>query len=107
MSRRVFGVSASNVNVLVAFGGGIISFLSPCVLPIVPGYLSLVTGLTVGELEAPDARRLTRIAVNTGLFVLGFTLVFVALFLTDLVGERRRVPQPGDAHARARARSCC
>ena len=48
MSLRVFGVSASNVNVLVAFGGGIISFLSPCVLPIVPGYLSLVTGLTVG-----------------------------------------------------------
>jgi cytochrome c-type biogenesis protein len=78
----VFGVSASNVNVLVAFGGGIISFLSPCVLPIVPGYLSLVTGLTFGELEAPDPRRLTRIAVNTGLFVLGFTFVFVALFLT-------------------------
>jgi len=78
----VFGVSASNVNVLVAFGGGIISFLSPCVLPIVPGYLSLVTGLTMGELEEPDARRLTRIAINTGLFVLGFTVVFVALFLT-------------------------
>jgi cytochrome c-type biogenesis protein len=52
------------------------------VLPIVPGYLSLVTGLTMGELEEPDARRLTRIAINTGLFVLGFTLVFVALFLT-------------------------
>jgi cytochrome c-type biogenesis protein len=79
---RVFGVSASNVNVLVAFGGGIISFLSPCVLPIVPGYLSLVTGLTMGELEEPDARRLARIAINTGLFVLGFTIVFVALFLT-------------------------
>jgi cytochrome c-type biogenesis protein len=78
----VFGVSESNVNVLVAFGGGIISFLSPCVLPIVPGYLSLVTGLTLGELEEPDARRLTRIAINTGLFVLGFTFVFVALFLT-------------------------
>ena len=79
---RVFGVSRSNVNVLVAFGGGIISFLSPCVLPIVPGYLSLVTGLTMGELEEPDARRLMRIAINTGLFVLGFTVVFVALFLT-------------------------
>src|SRR5881394_578566 len=36
----------------------------------------------MGELEEPDARRLTRIAVNTGLFVLGFTVVFVALFLT-------------------------
>ena len=78
----MFGVSPSNVNILVAFGGGVISFLSPCVLPIVPGYLSLVTGLTMGELEEPDARRLARIAINTGLFVLGFTLVFVALFLT-------------------------
>jgi cytochrome c-type biogenesis protein len=75
-------VSPSNVNVLVAFGGGIISFLSPCVLPIVPGYLSLVTGLTMTELEEPDARRLARIAVNTGLFVLGFTVIFVTLFLT-------------------------
>lgn len=78
----MLGVSASNVNVLIAFGGGIISCLSPCVLPIVPGYLSLVTGLTMGELEEPDARRLTRIAINTGLFVFGFTVVFVALFLT-------------------------
>jgi cytochrome c-type biogenesis protein len=78
----VIGVSAQNVNVLVAFGGGIISFLSPCVLPIVPGYISLVTGLTFGELETPDARRLVHIAINTGLFVLGFTVVFVTLFLT-------------------------
>jgi cytochrome c-type biogenesis protein len=78
----VLGVTPSSVNVLVAFGGGIISFLSPCVLPIVPGYLSLVTGLTLGELEENDPRRLARIAVNTGLFVLGFTIVFVTLFLT-------------------------
>jgi cytochrome c-type biogenesis protein len=90
----MFGVSASNVNVLVAFGGGIISFLSPCVLPIVPGYVSLVSGLTLGELETADARRLTRIAINTGLFVLGFTVVFVALFLTtwsvsDVIAENQ------------------
>ncbi|MFI5047543.1 MAG: cytochrome c biogenesis protein CcdA, partial [Acidimicrobiia bacterium] len=37
--------TSSNLYVLVAFGGGVISFLSPCVLPIVPGYLSLITGL--------------------------------------------------------------
>jgi len=78
----VLGVSSSSVNVLVAFGGGIISFLSPCVLPIVPGYLSLVTGLTMGELKEGDPQRLPRIAWNTGLFVLGFTAVFVTLFLT-------------------------
>ena len=72
----------SNLYVLPAFGAGIISFLSPCVLPIVPGYLSLVTGLSVGELqERPQPHYLKRIAMNTGLFVLGFTLVFVLLGL--------------------------
>ena len=81
-SARVLGVTPSSVNILVAFGGGIISFLSPCVLPIVPGYLSLVTGLTLGELEEGDTKRLPRIALDTGLFVLGFTAVFVTLFLT-------------------------
>src|SRR5919106_68804 len=81
-------VTSDNVGVLVAFGGGIISFLSPCVLPIVPGYLSLVTGVSVGELHEDDSRPLVRIAVNTGLFVAGFTLVFTLLFLsTTAVSE--------------------
>jgi cytochrome c-type biogenesis protein len=64
-----------------AFGGGVISFLSPCVLPIVPAYLGLVTGLTVGELEDPRPRMLGRIAFDTAMFVLGFTVVFVLLGL--------------------------
>ena len=58
-----------------------ISFLSPCVLPIVPGYLSLVTGLSVGEIREQQRHYLKRIAINTGLFVLGFTVVFVLLGL--------------------------
>jgi cytochrome c-type biogenesis protein len=76
------GDAASNWYVLVAFGGGIISFLSPCVLPIVPAYLSLVTGLTVGEIEDAEPKVLARIAVDTGLFVLGFTAVFVIFGLS-------------------------
>ena len=59
---------------LTAFGGGIISFLSPCVLPIVPGYLSLMSGLTIGELGETTPGVLQRIAINTGLFVSGFTV---------------------------------
>lgn len=76
-------ITQQNVNVLVAFGGGIISFASPCVLPVVPLYLSLITGLSVGELGERDAdpRRLGRIAVHTGLFVVGFGTVFVLLGL--------------------------
>jgi cytochrome c-type biogenesis protein len=73
--------ASSDLYVLIAFGGGIISFLSPCVLPIVPGYLSLVSGLTLGEIEEARATTLRRIAVTTGLFVLGFTIVFVLLGL--------------------------
>jgi cytochrome c-type biogenesis protein len=78
----------SNLYVLIAFGGGVISFLSPCVLPIVPAYLSLLTGLTVGEIEEARPKLLKRIALNTGLFVLGFTVVFVLLGLaTTAIGD--------------------
>ena len=48
------GSRISDVNVLAylaAFGGGVVSFLSPCVLPLVPGYLSMVTGLDIAVLE--------------------------------------------------------
>src|ERR1700681_2330463 len=71
----------SNFYLLTAVRGGVISFLSPCVLPIVPGYLSLVTGLSVGEIRDAQRHYLKRIAINTGLFVLGFTVVFVLLGL--------------------------
>lgn len=78
----------SNVYLLTALGGGVVSFLSPCVLPMVPGYLSLVTGLSVGEITGTDRNYLKRIAVNTGMFVLGFTVVFVALgLLTTSIGS--------------------
>lgn len=70
---------ATNVNDLVAFGGGIVSFASPCVLPVVPAYLSMVTGLDLGELERGRKRQLARIARDTGLFILGFGIVFVLL----------------------------
>ena len=68
-------LAASNPNVLVAFGAGMLSFLSPCVLPLVPGYLSLMSGLSAAELDTERARLLRA----TLLFVAGFTVVFVAL----------------------------
>jgi cytochrome c-type biogenesis protein len=78
----------SNLYVLIAFGGGVLSFLSPCVLPMVPGYLSLVTGLSVGEIREGEPHYLKRIALNTGMFVLGFTVVFVLLgLLTTSIGS--------------------
>jgi cytochrome c-type biogenesis protein len=78
----------STLYVFTAFGGGIISFLSPCVLPIVPGYLSLVSGVTFAELEEGKPRTLRHIALNTAMFVLGFTVVFVILgLITTSVGN--------------------
>ncbi len=58
------GSRISDVNLLAylaAFGGGVVSFLSPCVLPLVPGYLSIVTGLDLTTLE-DDSRVLTRVS---------------------------------------------
>ncbi len=89
MLRILAADATDNLYVLTAFGGGIISFLSPCVLPIVPGYLSLVTGLSVGEIETARRTTLVRIAITTGLFVLGFTVVFVLLGLvTTAAGQQ-------------------
>jgi len=76
-------VTQQNVNVLIAFGGGVISFLSPCVLPVVPAYLSLMTGLSVGELQTAKGADLAAIARTTLLFIAGFTAVFVVLGLVS------------------------
>ncbi len=66
----------------VAFLGGVVSFLSPCVLPLVPGYLSMVTGLDVSTLEKDSRSHLGGIAATTGVFVAGFGAVFVLLGLS-------------------------
>jgi cytochrome c-type biogenesis protein len=77
---------------------GLVSFLSPCVLPLVPGYLSYVTGLSGAELDAgTDARaaRMGRVLAGTLLFIAGFTAVFTltAVLVTGatgaLLGNRR------------------
>ncbi len=77
----VFAVTTQNVGLLVAFGGGMISILSPCVLPMVPGYLSVVSGVSIADLKAGDRADLGRVAWTTGLFTLGFGSVFTILGL--------------------------
>ncbi len=72
-------VSAAGVSYVVAFGGGVASFVSPCVLPVVPAYLSMVTGLDLSEAEAGARHQIARIARDTSLFVVGFGAVFVLL----------------------------
>ncbi len=67
------------VTYAVAFGAGLISFASPCVLPLVPGYLSVITGLEVTELEESERSNALAVTRDTGLFVLGFGAVFLLL----------------------------
>ena len=64
---------------LTAFVAGILSFLSPCVLPLVPGYVSLISGATVEDLQAGDRRMLGTVMLHSLTFILGFSVVFIAL----------------------------
>jgi cytochrome c-type biogenesis protein len=70
------------VGYVAAFGGGLASFLSPCVLPIVPAYLSVITGLDVAEASRASRPHLAHVARDTGLFVAGFSVVFILLGLS-------------------------
>ena len=65
------------VAIAIAMLAGLLAFLSPCVLPLAPGYLSYVTGLTGAQLADPQGRR-GRVLLGSVLFVLGFSIVFIA-----------------------------
>jgi cytochrome c-type biogenesis protein len=71
----------ASVGYIAAFGGGVISFVSPCVLPLVPGYLSVVSGLDFFGDESERRHSASRIVRETTLFVAGFGVVFVGLGL--------------------------
>lgn len=79
---------------LAAFIAGLLSFLSPCVLPLVPGYVSLISGTSVDSV-AQERRALRTVMLNSVTFILGFSLVFILLgagatALGQLVGRFRR-----------------
>jgi cytochrome c-type biogenesis protein len=75
-------MSVAGAGYLAAFAGGLVSFASPCVLPLVPAYLSVITGLEISEIEQGRRRHLWRVARDTGLFIGGFAAVFILLGLT-------------------------
>jgi cytochrome c-type biogenesis protein len=78
----------NGADVPVAFIAGLVSFISPCVLPLVPGYLSAVTGVNVDEIESANWRR---VLVPSLLFIATFSTVFILLGLTaTAIGETLR-----------------
>jgi cytochrome c-type biogenesis protein len=70
---------AAGVGIFAALAAGVVSFLSPCVLPLVPGYLSAVTGVSANELESAGWRRVLGPSL---LFVASFSAIFILLGLT-------------------------
>jgi len=61
------------------FVAGLISFLSPCVLPLVPGYVSLISGVGVEELKTREGQLFRKVMLNSAAFILGFSIVFITL----------------------------
>jgi cytochrome c-type biogenesis protein len=70
-----------DTTVIAAFAVGFVSFISPCVLPLVPGYLSAVSGVSLAEIQHGE-KRLSRVLAPAIVFCLAFTVVFVALGMT-------------------------
>jgi cytochrome c-type biogenesis protein len=82
------GDPAAGIGIFAALAAGLVSFLSPCVLPLVPGYLSAVTGVTPSELETAGWRR---VLVPSLLFIASFSAIFILLGLTATgIGEALR-----------------
>lgn len=69
-------LAASDVGLIAVFAAGLVSFLSPCVLPLVPGYLAAISGVSPNELEAADWRRVLPPAL---LFVATFSVIFIVI----------------------------
>src|SRR6187397_2819411 len=78
-----------NVTLLAAFGAGLLSFISPCVLPLIPGYLSYISGQSLDQMRGSGVSQSTTVAVAVAsrqqvvlasvAFIIGFSFVFIAL----------------------------
>lgn len=83
-----------STTVWLAFGAGLLSFLSPCILPLAPGYLSIISGTSLSALQEGEYAR-SKILTTTAFFILGFSVIFVILgagssFLGQLLREHRQ-----------------
>lgn len=89
------------MSVFLAFGAGLLSFFAPCILPLIPSYICFITGLSLDELRGKTGqdkkiKNLNKILLQTVLFVLGFSFIFVSLgatasILGDLIYKYERI----------------
>src|SRR5512139_3200145 len=74
-------MGSSNITLIIAFFAGLLSFLSPCVLPLIPSYITYITGLSFADLQEEHPSHVVRrkTLIHSLLFIAGFTTVFVLL----------------------------
>jgi cytochrome c-type biogenesis protein len=79
----------SEIGYITAFLGGILSFLSPCVLPLIPSYVSFITGMSFEEFKTGDKAKVRKVTlIHSSAFVLGFSTVFILLgVFSSVVGK--------------------
>jgi cytochrome c-type biogenesis protein len=74
-------LGAENISLIVAASAGLLSFLSPCVLPLIPSYMAFITGISIEELSHQENPRQVRkkVILSSLFFILGFSLIFIVL----------------------------
>ncbi len=78
----------TDLNILLAFGAGLLSFISPCCLPLYPAFLSYITGISVQELKEENAMLRKTALLHTTFFLIGFSIIFIFLGLsTTIIGD--------------------
>jgi cytochrome c-type biogenesis protein len=78
----------ADINLWLAFAAGLLSFISPCCLPLYPAFLSYITGISVQELKEEQAMLRKRALLHTAFFLLGFSIIFIVLGLsTTIIGD--------------------
>jgi len=68
-----------DISIFMAFAAGVVSFLSPCVLPLVPAYISYISGVSIEDISSSDRSGMGKVFTGTLAFVAGFSLVFISL----------------------------
>jgi cytochrome c-type biogenesis protein len=78
----------NEINIFLAFGAGFLSFISPCVLPLYPAFLSYITGMSVSEIKEDNKKINKKALLHTVLFLMGFSSIFIMIgFTTSFISE--------------------
>ena len=76
------------INIFIAFGAGFLSFISPCVLPLYPAFLSYITGMSVSEIKEENTKMNKKALLHTIFFLIGFSSIFIMIgFTASAVSE--------------------